>query len=415
VLVLSHNFPSVLNPSAGTFVLEQACALQSLGIDIIPVMPTPWPPPFLSFIPHVSKYRLIPGRTHHRQFSVEHPRILVLPRNWLFSCSGFFYYLCSRGAVAKLVREQRIDLIHAHCIMPDGFAAIRLGRELNLPVVCTVHGSDVNIYPGRSLATRWATKWALARVGCLIAVSEHLKTNIFRLVGHRQVEVVRNGADSDVFNPVSKDQARTKLGLPLQQEILVFVGRLVEVKQIPVLLEAMRRLSRSNLHLYLVGDGELKSRLLATAQQLGVVERCSFVGSRSHDEIPLWLSAADCFVLCSSMEGLPTVLPEAMMCGVPIVATAVGGIPEVIKHRETGLLVPTGDAVALAEAIKLLLTDKALAADVASRANTLARVEFTWKANAEKTAEVYRDALRLARNACPDKVTTAATASTDAH
>jgi teichuronic acid biosynthesis glycosyltransferase TuaC len=409
--VLSHNFPTVVNPAAGTFVLEQACALRSLGIEIIPVAPTPWPPPFLGFIPNVRKYRLMPACTNIRQFSVEHPRILLLPRSTLFSCLGFFYFLGSRKVISKVVREQRIDLIHAHTIMPDGFAAIMFSRKFKVPVVCTVHGSDVNLYPDRSPATRWATKWALARVGRLMAVSEHLKANIFRLVGHRQVEVVPNGADSDVFNSVSKDQARAKLGLPSQQEILVFVGRLAEVKQIPVLLEAMQRLSRPNMHLYLVGDGELKGQLMALAQQLGVAERCSFVGSRSHEEIPLWFSAADCFVLCSRMEGSPTVLPEAMMCGVPIVATAVGGIPEVIKHRETGLLVPTGDCLTLAEAINLVMTDKTLAAGVARRATALALARFTWKANAEKTAAVYRDALddwRLAGNACADVVTNAA-------
>ena len=391
--MLSHTFPSVLNPNAGTFVLEQACALRSLGIEITVVAPTPWPPPFLRFIPHVRKYMAIPERTDHRQLSVERPRFLLLPRSWLFSCFGWFYFLCCYRVITRAIREQRIDLIHAHTIMPDGFAAIMFGHKFNLPVVCTVHGSDVNIYPARSMATRWATKWALARVGRLIAVSGHLKANIFRLVGDRQVEVVANGADSDVFNSVSKDQARARLGLPLQQGILLFVGRLVEIKQVPVLLEAMRRLSRPNLHLYLVGNGELRSELIAMAQQLGVADRCSFVGSRPHEEIPLWLAAADCFVLCSRMEGSPTVLPEAMMSGVPIVATAVGGIPEIITHRETGLLVPAGDSVALGEAINLLLTDKRLAAGVATRAAALSLTQFTWKANAEKTAAVYRDAL----------------------
>ena len=364
VLVLSRNFPNVLNPSSGTFVLEQICALRSLGIEIIPVAPTAWPPPFLKFLPHVRKYHVMPQRSYPRLFSVEHPRILKLPRNWLFSGSGIWYYLSCRRFIAKLVREKRINLIHAHTIMPDGFAAVLLGRELNLPVVCTVHGSDVNLYPHRSVASLWATHWALARVDRLIAVSQNLKDNIFRLMDRRQVEVVLNGADADVFGPVPKHQARTELGLPLNQKIVLFVGRLTEVKQIPILLQAMRLLSQTDVHLYLVGDGELKPRLLAMAKQFGVAQRCSFVGNRPHAEIPVWLSAADCLALCSSMEGLPTVLPEAMMCQVPIVATPVGGIPELIKHRDTGLLVTTGDAVALGQAIDLLLTDTALSASI---------------------------------------------------
>lgn len=392
MLVLSRNFPNSLNPSAGTFVLEQMCALRSLGVEIIPIAPTPWPPPPLKFLPRVAKFCLIPRRCSDRGFAVEHPRVLVLPKEWPFSCSGVSYYLSCRRLVAKLAREKRVDLIHAHTIMPDGFAAILLGREFNLPVVCTVHGSDVNIYPDRSVATRWATKWALARVGRLIAVSEHLQRNIFRLVGHRQVEVVRNGADAEVFGRVPKDEARTRLGLPLGQKIVVFVGRLVEIKQIPVLLKAMQHVSRSNLHLYLVGDGELKLHLMDMAKQLGIAARCSFVGNRPHEEIPLWLSAADCSVLCSRMEGLPTVLPEAMMCQVPIVATPVGGIPELIKHGETGLLVQVGDALALGQAVDLLLTDRALAARLVRRAAAMALANFTWKINAEKTVAVYRDA-----------------------
>jgi glycosyltransferase involved in cell wall biosynthesis len=306
---------------------------------------------------------------------------------------GISYYLSCRRLIAHLVREKRIGLIHAHTIMPDGFAAVLLGRELNLPVVCTIHGSDINLYPHRSVASLWATRWALNRVSRVIAVSDHLKANIFRLVGQRQVEVVRNGADAEVFVPVPKHLARTKLGLPLNQKIVLFVGRLTEVKQIPILLEAMRLLLQPEVHLYLVGDGELKSKLIAMAEQLGIAAQCSFVGAQPHPKIPLWFSAADCLVLCSRMEGLPTVLPEAMMSQVPIVATEVGGIPELIKHRDTGLLVPSGDAVALGQAIDLLLTDKGLSASMAMRAAATAGAEYTWHANAEKTAAIYQHAL----------------------
>jgi glycosyltransferase involved in cell wall biosynthesis len=110
---------------------------------------------------------------------------------------------------------------------------------------------------------------------------------------------------------------------------VLYVGRLTEVKRIPILLQSMRLLSQPD-HLYLVGDGELKAKLIAMVEQLGMAAQCSFVGARPHAEIPLWFSAADCLVLCSRMEGLPTVLPEAMMSQVSIT-------------RRTGLLVPTID------------------------------------------------------------------------
>jgi teichuronic acid biosynthesis glycosyltransferase TuaC len=392
VLVLARNFPNELNPIAGTFVLEQICALRRLGVQIFPVAPTPWAPPLLTFLPRVRKYTVITARSECRGFLVHRPRLLVLPREWPFSLSGLSYYLGCRRQVAKLVKENQIDLIHAHTIMPDGFAAVLLGREFNLPVVCTAHGSDINIYPHRSAATRWATKWALQRVDRLIAVSEHLQSNIFRLAGIPSVQVVRNGADSELFGTMTKLEARTRLGLPVQETMVLFVGRLVEIKEIPVLLQAMAQLG-SPARLYLVGEGEMKQQLIERAKELGIADRCSFVGNRTHEEIAIWLSAANCFVLCSRMEGLPTVLPEAMMCQTPVIATSVGGIPEVIKDRETGLLVPHGDSMALARAMRLILTDPLLAASLGKRASEVARRELTWKANAQKTLSVYYDTL----------------------
>lgn len=397
VLVLSGNFPNPLRPYAGIFVLEQISALRSLGINAVPIAPTPWPPLFLKFMPRVRKYSVIPLHSDDRQFAVERPRVLVLPIGWPFFRSGLVYYLCCRRLIACCVRRQRFDLIHAHTIVPDGFAAVLLGREFNLPVVCTVHGSDVNEYPQRSAAARWSTQWALTRVHRLIAVSEQLKSNIFRLAGERQIEVIRNGADAEVFRPWGKTEARHALRIPLEEKTIVFVGRLTELKAIPVLLAALRGMQGVPYRLYLVGDGELRNQLTRMAAELGVAGRCVFIGARPHEEIPQWLSAADCFVLCSKMEGLPTVIPEAMMCGVPIVASHVGGIPEVIQDCETGLLVPPGDPVSLGRAIHRILTDDALQAGLRRHAAEKARVEFTWKANAEKTAAVYQDAVTTYR------------------
>jgi teichuronic acid biosynthesis glycosyltransferase TuaC len=408
VLVLSRNFPSAANPSAGTFVLEQICALRSLGIESVTIAPIPWPPPPLKFMSRMTVLRNVPRRSEYRGFAVDHPRRFVLPREWPFSCSGLFYYLSCRSLIANRLREGSIDLIHAHAIAPDGFAAILLGRKFHLPVVCTAHGSDINVYPHRGFASRRVTQWVLNKADRVIAVSEHLKDNIFRLAGRRHVDVIRNGADLAVFAPVRKDQARTKLGVPQQNKILLYLGRLTAIKDIPLLLDTMNQLSCPAAHLYLVGDGELRPQLEAKAKQLGIANHCSFVGNRPHDEVPLWLSAADCLVLCSKMEGLPTVLPEAMMCQVPVVATSVGGIPEVIQHGKTGLLVYPGDAAALRNAIELVLTNEILGGNLVKSAATMARRQFTWQANAEKTAIIYREAVRDFRRSCdPTQVVTA--------
>jgi glycosyltransferase involved in cell wall biosynthesis len=304
---------------------------------------------------------------------------------------GLFYYFGCYRLACRLARESKIDLIHAHCVTPDGFAAVLLGRKMNLPVVCTAYGSEIRIYPLHSRLSRWATKWALRRIGCAIAVSDDLKRTIFSLVGPRQLEVIPNGADPATFTPFQKEEARAKLDLPRDKKIVLFLGNLVPVKGIEYLLEAVALLPRQDVLLCLVGDGELKTALASQARRLGIAHKCRLVGRRPHAEVPWWLSAADCLVLSSLSEGLPLILPEAMLCRVPIAATAVGGIPEIVSDGYTGLLVPAKDPAALAKAVDALLTNDARVCAMVEHAESRAKSEFTWEVNARKTVALYRD------------------------
>jgi len=282
--------------------------------------------------------------------------------------------------------------------MPDGFAAVLLGRTLGLPVVCTVHGSDVNHYPYRNRATFLATRWALKTVDCLVAVSHDLKTKVFELVGERQLEVIHNGADPHKFKPSPQKDSRARLGLAMDKKIVVFVGNLLPVKGLDHLLRAISLRSRGDVLLYLVGDGGAKGALMSLAACLGIGDICRFVGARPHDEIPSWLSAADCLVLSSLREGLPTILVEAMMCRVPIVATAVGGIPEIIIPGNTGMLVPSRDDNALSKAIDDVLNGEARVQTMVQHAEMKAQASLTWKANALKMLKLYENQLYRARN-----------------
>jgi glycosyltransferase involved in cell wall biosynthesis len=326
-------------------------------------------------------------------FEVRHPRIPILPGGHLFSLSGLFLYLQCRPIVRDYLQNGRIDLIHAHTIMPDGFAAVLLGRDFNIPVVCTVHGSDVKIAPWKSRTTRLTTKWALRRVNRLIVVSEDLTKAVSRLVKNRETCVARNGADPDRFKQIAKFEARSQLGLPMKKKIVLFVGNLFSVKGVGYLLKAISLLSARDVLLYLLGDGYLKEELCNDAIRLGIADVCFFMKQRPHEEIPLWLSAADCFVLPSLSEGLPTVLPEAMMCGTPVVATAVGGTPEIITHRENGLLVQPKDPEALAQAIAEILKGTEDVKAMTAKAMRNAHANLTWEHNAEQTFDVYRQVL----------------------
>lgn len=389
VLILSHLFPNSRDPSYGIFVLEQLKILRSMGVDATVISPVPWVPRVLRHLARAQKYRGISRRETVEGFDVEHPAVPMLPGGHLFPLYGLVYYACCRPLVQWLQRRAAFDLIHAHTVMPDGCAAVLLGRSLRIPVVCTIHGSDINLYPFRSRGAHWVTGWTLRRIDQLIAVSRALRDRISAWTNGDSAAVVRNGADPTVFCAWPKAEARRLLHLPQDKRIVLFVGYLVKAKGVSFLLDAMTHLSRTDTMLYLVGDGPLKETLACRSYSLAIDHRCIFAGACKHSEVPLWLSAADCLVLPSVTEGLPTILVEAMMCGVPIVSTAVGGIPEILHDRNTGLLVPAANPCALANAIAKILDDPDLAYSMAQRAQAEAQEQLTWEANAKKTKAIY--------------------------
>ena len=394
VLILSHMFPNCLDGSAGIFVLEQAKALREAGVTVHIVSPTPWAPRQLGFLSSVRKYGVIPMQSTVAGFVVDHPRVPTLPKNVGFAWTGILFYLSCRRLVGQLVRELAIDVIHAHTILPDGFAAALLGREFGLPTVCTAHGSDVNVYPRRYRFARHASRWSLRHADRMVTVSESLKDEALALAGPRDISVVHNGADTEIFKHRPKNEARSQLNLNATARLITFVGYLRPEKGLHVLLQAFARLGRPETRMCIVGDGPLRDSLTVQARELGVLDRCLFVGKQPHEEIPKWIAGSDCIVLPSLSEGLPTILPEAMLCGIPVIATPVGGIPEVIRDRETGLIVPCCDPVSLATALEKLLSDEALTSEIANRAQNFAQRCLTWAGNARAMLDIYNDAAR---------------------
>src|ERR1700693_2522080 len=172
VLVLSEMFPNSENAMSGIFVLEQMRALRGQGVKFRVISPVPRIPPGFRSLARMRKYVGIPSHSTVDGFPVDYPRIPMLPRGILLYLAGFVYYLWCRALLREMLQQASIDLIHAHAIMPVGFAAVLLGREFKMPVICTVHGSDINVQPWRNRGNRWAARWALARVDRLCAVSK---------------------------------------------------------------------------------------------------------------------------------------------------------------------------------------------------------------------------------------------------
>lgn len=388
--MLSHMYPGPVNPTAGIFVHEQVRALQHLGHDVRVVSPTGWAPPGLS---HWASHREVPGHDIVDGVHVLYPKMILLPRALLGTKAAESMWWAIRGPLRRIHARWPFDVIHAQMLVPDGWAAVQVGRELGVPVVGTAHRADVIDLPARGPAQAAQVRDAIERIDQIATVSRAIRESTEQVgTPKRPVEVVPNGADTSVFFPRSRSQARQRLGIPDDGLVISYVGKLVPRKGVDILIEAMGQLKdrlRPLPLLVAAGIGEMREGLEARAAQLGIADRVRFVGKIPHDDVAWYMAAGDIFVLPSYSEGLPTVACEALNCGVPMVATAVDGTPEIVRHEQTGLLVPPGDADALAGALERILTDHSLRARLAETAARVGREEFTWDANARHMTRLY--------------------------
>lgn len=392
ILMLSHMYPSAVNRTAGIFVHEQVRALRDLGHDVRVISPTGWAPPGLA---RWGRHREVPGVERVDGVPVLHPRKLTLPRALLGTRNAEAMLLAVRGPMRRIRDRWPYDVVHAHMLVPDGWAAACMGAELEVPVVATAHRADVLDVPARGPAARDQVARAIDAIDRTVTVSHAIREAAEALGRPRRpVAVVPNGADDRVFTPRSTAEARAHLGLALDGPVISYVGKLVPRKGVDVLVEAMGILARRPSGaptLLAAGIGEMRPQLERRAAELGVAERIRFVGKVAHDDVAWWMAAGDVFVLPSFSEGLPTVVCEAMNCGRATVATAVDGTPEIVRDGETGLLVPPRDAAALAAALARVLDEPGLAARMGERALDIGRAEYTWRANAGRMTEIYAE------------------------
>lgn len=395
ILMLSHLYPSAADPTAGTFVHEQVSALIDLGHDVRVMSPKAFAPPLLS---RWARYHDIPGGDRVDGVPVLYPRKVTLPGGRLGHWNAESMRLAIGGPLRRIHARWAFDVIHAHMLVPDGWAAARVGARLGVPVLATAHRADVLDVPARGGAQRTQVEQAVATVDQIVAVSRAMKAACDGLATPRRpVAVVPNGADTRVFFPRDRAEARHRLGLPADEPIVSFVGMLTPRKGIDTLVEALGILARTPRGaplLAIAGIGELQGSLEAQARELGIADRLRFAGKVAHDEVPWWMAAGDVFCLPSLSEGLPTVVCEAMACGRAVVATAVDGTPEIVDDGATGLLVPPRDAQALATALERLLGDDSLRHRFAEEALTRARETYTWAANARAHVGLYEAIVR---------------------
>ena len=241
-----------------------------------------------------------------------------------------------------------------------------------------VIGSEVNIYQRKARLHTLAERWLMRGTDAVVASAVAVRDFYVEQVGadRAKVEVIHNAVDwSQLQTTMSREEMRASLSIPAAAPVAGIVGRLTEQKAHRVLFDAMaRRSSLSNLHLIVTGDGELRDELRQRAESLGLSTRVHFTGIRR--DVGNVLGAVDLFVMPSFWEGLPLALVHAMGAGLPVVASAVAGVPEVVRHGETGLLVQPGDVDGLANALARLVDDPAERSRLGCAARDYVRPRF---------------------------------------
>ena len=320
------------------------------------------------------------------------PVSLTVISEQTFSPMGIAYRL------AKALRKIRPDVVHTHKYK-DSFIGTLVARSLGIPyVVRIVHGLPEPFMGLRNAkmvaytaADRLMTGWFVDRV---VAVSSDIEKVLIGMYGSNRVSCIHNGIDLEAVRvTTSREAFRRKWQIPEDAVVIGTVGRLVPVKGHAILLDATRILQASigNVALVLVGDGPLRKDLEANAKRLGLEKSVIFAGQQ--DQSYDFMNMMDVFVLPSLHEGIPMVVLEALALQRPVVATRVGGIPEVIEHGQTGFLAEPSDASSLARLLQRLVEDLPMAVSIGKAGRTRVEEKFTARTMAGKTAELYEQVL----------------------
>ena len=379
VLFFTHSFPRDGGDAAGSFVLQLARALKPEGINVRVVAPG------------------APGLADHETFSgVEVDRFRYAPRRYeTLAYGGNMAAQVSESWSARVTlvgflgaefragvrsrREFQPDVVHAHWWFPNGLAATWVARMGGIPLVTTLHGTDVRM--ARKIpVSRPAFRHVLKHSAAVTAVSRWLAEETQSIVSTRAPLVAPMPVATDLFD-VGRNGPRTRR--------LLFVGRLMKQKGIDVLLDALALLPR-DISLDVVGSGPDRDALGERAAALGIADRVQWHGAVPQSALPPFYQRAAALIVPSVEEGLGLVAVEAQLCEAPVIAFASGGLPDVVQDGRTGILVRERSAEALAAATRAVLQrdDHGAALGAAGRLTALAA--FAPESVARRYADIYR-------------------------
>jgi teichuronic acid biosynthesis glycosyltransferase TuaC len=382
-LWITRAYPWIEQPAAGVFYRTQARAIARLGPSVTVAAPTPWAPWPLSAVRlRWREYAHAPRRSEDQDVAVIRPRYVNVP--------GEPTWARPDRLIADAMWRSRRDwagarIIHGHYSV-TGLAAWHLAARAALPYVLTFHGSDMNRWPDEHPERLSDLREAVARAGAVFAVSQALADRIREVTG---VEATYLPLGSDhraiAARALPRSAARALVGLPQDALVVLYVGELKRTKGVCEFVDAILGLDGPLVGV-LVGDGPERGY---GTHDPRAAQRLEYRGAQTHEDVIRYMSAADVLVLPSYSEGLPTVLVEAGSLGLPVIASSVGGIPELLG-TDRGRMLPEISATSVAAAVTAFADDRSSANEAASRLQELVKRDYDVDVNAVELLQRYR-------------------------
>ncbi len=389
-------FPCKRHPTSAIFFANLMEELALKVDELIVVTPRVYIPKFLiKFKKRWLEWYLDPMVSKENKMEIIRPYFLSLRGVPYGGINGILMQYSLYSLLKKLINERKIELILGYNMIPEGIAAVRLAKKFNLPVGFWAIGTDVNDFATYNRINYSLSRKSIEGSNIVITESKDLENKIAKLCKKSiQVKTFYKGIDISNFqNLPYKKILSEKLNLDPDKQYILFVGRLIYDKGIYELARAFNIISKEyrDFNLILAGEGIEKENLKKKFIEEGTLNKVHFIGIVSHKEVAYFMKVSDLLVLPTWAEGLPNVVLEAMAVGLPVIATNVGGIPEILENRVTGLSVPAKNVEKLTEAMIKMIEDKNLREKCINNAKELILKRFDVKTNVFKLYKLLQE------------------------
>lgn len=394
VLVLTSTFPRWPGDSTPPFVYELAAHLDQKFTILV-------------LAPHFqgAKFKEKMGRLVVYRFPYFFPFQLQqlcyeggiwtnLKNSWFLFLQIPFLFLAEFIFASLIILKQKPKLIHAHWTVPQGLVAVILKKIFLVPLLITSHGTDAFL---ENKNLKKINSFVVKQADFITANSQATRYRLLKGKQSKKCEIIPMGVNCKQFKPLPQailSRFKNKLGLG-NKKIILFVGRITNNKGIFKLVNAMPSILKKNkkAHLLVIGSGQI-NKLKRAIRQLGLEKNITTLGQMKHSQLVYYYNIADVMVLPSlKIEGLGVVILEAFACQTPVVASQIGGIPEIITDKKTGLLIKKVDNKALTETLSKILNQKSFSQKLAANAFQKLKLNYDWPVVAKRFDNLYQKLL----------------------